>query len=455
MSLAIDVNDKNRARYGLIETFTTEETSQTKSLKPNGDNGVEWVEDDNPIILSNEVIVTQSNFTTTLGGTVDSTKDYFLDGKIDTGNTSIVIPSTGLSLRGYNFELSGLYSTEDNYTMFVSESIPIGSGNFIGQDYDISVSGTNSKVYELYDATGFNAFEFSRINYSNCTSLGDIYDYRQGLESGTGRFGGSPSLTLHGVWLGGYRISTSIIRGMSDTTTEPIFKAGTLFQMNSRFLTDINCDLGTLQPFCDFSNSNFPNPSTLQIHDTIFTRDGAFVPDDVNIFPNITPSELASDFRSNKGLGNTYVGGNSSVIIEAETTINTVSVWETLNTGAWLNLDLQHFDSPSTGQLRHLGDFPRDFEISAQVVIDGGANDSVSIKFRKWDDSEQAFEELDYTTQTRVINNLQGGRDVAYFNIFTGTTLDRNDYLYLQVRNNSDTSNVTAETSSFFRIQER
>ena len=252
MSLAIDVNDKNRARYGLIETFTTEETSQTKSLKPNGDNGVEWVEDDNPIILSNEIIVNQSNFATTLGGTIDSTKDYFLDGFIDTGATSIVVPSTGLSLRGYNFELSGLYSTEDNYTMFVSESIPIGSGNFIGQDYDISVSGTNSKVYELYDSTGFNAFEFSRINYSNCTSLGDIYDYRQGLESGTGRFGGSPSLTLHGVWLGGYRISTSIIRGMSDTTTEPIFKAGTLFQMNSRFLTDINVDLGTLQPFCDF-----------------------------------------------------------------------------------------------------------------------------------------------------------------------------------------------------------
>ena len=55
-----------------------------------------------------------------------------------------------------------------------------------------------------------NAFEFTRVNYINCTSLGDIYDYRQGLESGTGRFGGSPSLTLHGVWVGGYRITTSV-----------------------------------------------------------------------------------------------------------------------------------------------------------------------------------------------------------------------------------------------------
>jgi hypothetical protein len=339
--------------------------------------------------------------------------------------------------------------------MFISESIVIGSGNVLGMDYYIEVTGTNSKVYELYDATGFNAFEFQRVNYINCTSLGDIYDYRQGLELGTGRFGGSPSLTLHGVWLGGYRITTSVVRSMSDTTVEPLFKAGALFQMNSRFLTDINCDLGTLQPFCDFSNSNFPNPSTLQLHDTVFTRDSLFVPEDTNIFPNITPSELASDFRSNKGLGNTYVGGNSSVILEGETTINTISVWETLNASAWLDLDLQHFDSPSAGQLRHLGDFPRDFEISAQVVLDGGANDSVSIKFRKWDDSEGVFVELDYTTQTRVVNNLQGGRDVAYFNIFTGTTLDKNDYLYLQVRNNTNTNNVTAELSSFYRISER
>ena len=44
--LAIDVNDKNRARYGLIETFTTEETETNKRLSPNGYNGIQWVEDE-------------------------------------------------------------------------------------------------------------------------------------------------------------------------------------------------------------------------------------------------------------------------------------------------------------------------------------------------------------------------------------------------------------------------
>ena len=161
------------------------------------------------------------------------------------GATQITVPTTGLFLKGYNFESSGLISSADNYTMFISESPFIGSGGVLGTDYYVSVTGANSKVYELYDATGFNAFEFTRINYIDCTSLGDIYDYRQGLEIGTGRFGGSPSLTLHGLWRGGYRVTTSIVRSLAGTMTEPLFKEGTLFQMNSRFLTDINVDLPT------------------------------------------------------------------------------------------------------------------------------------------------------------------------------------------------------------------
>jgi len=404
--------------------------------------------------LQERIIVTQSNVSTTLGGVIDSTKEYFLDGIIDMGTIQITVPVGGMTIGGYSFDISGLTSSEDNYTMFVSESIAIGSGNLLGQDYLISVTGANSKVYELYDATGFNAFEFQRINYNDCTSLGDIYDYRQGFEGGTGRFGGSPSLTLHGIWLGGYRITTSIVRGVSDTTTEPLFKEGTLFQMNSRFLTDINCDLGTLQAFCDFSSVNFPNPSTLQVIGAIFTRDGASTSDDTNVFPNILASELASDFKGNKGVANTYVGGNSSVILEVETVIGTADTYETLN-GTFLGGDLQHFDTPANGQLRHLGNDPRDYEISANLVIEGGSNDTVSVKFRKWDNSLGVFSELEYTEQTRVINNLQGGRDVAYFTVLIGTTLDQNDYIYLQVKNNNDTTNVTAELGSFFRVASR
>lgn len=404
--------------------------------------------------LDNIIKVNQGNVATTLGGIIDSSKQYFIDGLVDMGTTQITVPPTGITLRGYSFNISGLISSEDNYTMFISESIAIGSGDVLGSDYYLSVTGGNSKVYELYDATGLNAFEFTRVNYIDCTNLGDIYDYRQGLEFGTGRFGGSPSLTLHGIWLGGYRITTSIVRNLAGTMTEPIFKGGFLFEMRSRFLTDINCDLPTLAPFIDFDATNFPNSSTLQIQGAIITRDGVTVASDTNITPNIGADELSSYWKNNNGLSNTFVGGTSVCLIEGQTTINTSGVYEDVG-GTWGGSQLQHFSVESEGKLKHLGNTPRDFEVSLNFNIDGGPNDELAIKFYKFDDSLGSEIALDYTIQKRPVNNFQGGRDVAFFVNFIGVTLDKDDLLYIKVANLSDTTNVTFEELSFFRIQER
>lgn len=415
-------------------------------------NGTEWVEFPADSSLEKIVIVNQSNVETTLGGTIDSTKEYFLDGVIDLGTTQITVPTTGITLRGYSFDLSALTSSEDNYTMFISESEAIGSGNVLGFDYYVSVTGASSKVYGIYDATGFNAFEFARVNYINCTSLGDIHNYRQGLEFGTGRFGGSPSLTLHGTWLGGYRITTSIVRSMSDTTTEPLFKEGTAFLMNSRFLTDINVDLGTLQPFCDFQTSNFANPSTLQVQNAIFSRDGVINADDTNIFTNIDKSDLIADWTGNNGLSNTFEGGRLSVSSENLTTIPSGSTWVTLN-AIWAESVLEHFDSPSSGQLRHLGSNPREYKCTVNFVIESQANNDIGIRLRKYDDSASTFVEFD--ERRRQVNSLVGGRDVAIFNFSFNVNLDQNDYVYFQVRNNSGNQNVTLELNSDWLLEQR
>jgi len=404
--------------------------------------------------LDNIIVVNQGNVSTTLGGIIDSNKEYFLDGIIDLGTTQITVPPTGITIRGYSFDISGLISSEDNYTMFISESIAIGSGNVLGSDYLISATGAASKVYELYDATGFNAFEFQRINYNDCTSLGDIYDYRQGLETGTGRFGGSPSLTLHGLWRGGFRITTSIVRGLDGTMTEPLFKEGVLFQMNSRFLTDINVDLPTLAPFCSFRAINFTNPNTIQFQGMELTRDGAYNSEDTNLTPNLSFSDLPCYWKNNNGLPNTFVGGTSLCLIEGQTTITTVGVYEDVQ-GTWGANDLQHFTIEAEGRLKHLGNTPRDFELSSNFNVDGGSNDDLAIKFFKFDDSTSTEIALDYTTQVRPVNNFSGGRDVAFFVNFLGVTLDKNDLLYVKVANLTDTSNVTFESGSFFRLQER
>ena len=402
--------------------------------------------------LLDRIIVNQSNYTTTLGGTIDSTKEYFLDGIIDMGTTQITVPSTGLNLTGYNFDVSGLVSSEDNYTMFISDVG--GSGNVIGKDYKVDVTGVNSQVYDLTDATGFNAFEFARINYNGCTSLGEINGYRQGLETGTGRFGGSPVLTLSGTWLGGYRITTSIVRGMSDTTAQPLFKAGTGFVMNSRFLSDANIDLGTLQPFVDFAPSNFPNSGTLQLQEMIITRDGVLDADDTNITPNITSDDLSSYWKRNNGLPNTYVGGTVSVVTEVTTTITTSDTYVDVE-GVFLTTGAEHFTGNADGELTHDGVSPREFTFTGNLTIEGSANRELGVRFVKWDDSTSSFVNLDYTETIRPVNSFVGGRDVAFFPISYGGTLDQNDYLKLQVKNITDTSNVSLEIGSYYSIQER
>ena len=426
----------------------------TRDLENGVMNGEKQIADLTPISAINAelsettIIVKQaSDF-----GVIDSTKVYVIDGIIDMGATQIVVPVGGITIIGYSFDVSGLISSEDNYTMFVSESIAIGSGNVLGADYHISVTGAASKVYELYDATGFNAFEFIRVNYNDCTSLGDIYDYRQGLETGTGRFGGSPSLTLHGLWVGGYRITTSIVRSLAGTMTEPLFKAGTLFQMNSRFLTDINVDLPTLAALLDFAPVNFPNPSTLQLQGCIVTRDGAFDADDSNYTPNISESDLSCAWADNNGMKNTFVGGEATLTTEILTAINTPGVFESLN-GTYTESSLTHFDSPAEGQLRHLGSNPREFTVIADFVIDGGQNDVIDLKLVKYDSS--AASNVDILIQRRQINAFVGSRDVAFFNIVKNINLDQNDYIFWEVANETDTTNVTAELDSYFIVNPR
>ncbi len=387
-------------------------------------------------------------------GTIDSSKVYKLDGVINMGSTSITVPPTGITIIGDSFDASGLISSADNYTMFVSESIAIGSGNLLMTDIKITTSGANSKVYELYDATGFNAHELNRVNYNDCTSLGDLYDYRQGLESGTGRFGGSPSLTLHGLWRGGFRITTSIVRSLAGTMTEPLFKSGTLFQMNSRFLTDINCDLPALAPLLDFSPVEFPNPGTLQLKGCEITRDGVYKASDSNITPNINKKDLPCYWKGNNGLPNTFVGATTSVTSEELTVIGAGSTWYTLE-GVFTGNGLEHFTASADGKLTHLGVNPREFEITSSLMLESTQNNDLSIRFVKWDDSLGSLAPLDYTIQTRQVNAFVNNRDVAFFTVINGLIMDQNDYIQLQVRNNSSNNDITAEVGSFFRIQER
>jgi len=222
--------------------------------------------------------------------------------------------------------------------------------------------------------------------------------------------------------------------------------------MNSRFRSNQNIDLPANASFVDFSPSNFVNPSTLQLDGCLITRDGVFDATDPNIIPNISASALVSEWMGNNGIDNTFVGGTNIITAEVTTTIVSDGVYVDL-AGTYATADLQHFDSPANGQLRHLGDSPREYQIGAQFVIEGTANDVVSIKAVVFRSAIPSFE--DGKVQSRVVNALQGGRNVAYYVYFDNITLNKDDYIKFQVANIGSTDDVTAELDSSFTVQAR
>jgi hypothetical protein len=383
-----------------------------------------------------------------LSGTLLSNVVYFIDGIIDMGSQSIEVPAGGLSLIGSTFDVSQLVSSASGYTMFTS---PVGgSGNLLGKDLAFETSGAGSQVFNLVSATGFDAFEFARINFNNCTSLGTVDSYRQGLEEGSGRFGGSPSLTLKGAWVGGYRITTSIVRSLSAGMTVPLFTAGAGFSMASRFLTDINCDLPASAALLDFTPTQFPNPSTLQIQGAIITRDGVLDATDTNITPNVAATDLCSAWRDNNGINNTFVGGVNVISTQAETVISAINIPSDFN-GTWVPYNLVHFDSPAGGDLRHIGNSPKEFRIPFDFVLEGANGDSYEIRLIKSD----GVTDTQVFSQTRVVNNLQGAREVAYFGATAYVTLDSGEGVLWQVVNLSSAANCTIEDSSQYNVEAR
>lgn len=402
-------------------------------------------------VLENLIVVNQSNFSTTLGGTIDPDKEYFLDGNIDMGTTTITVPSGGINIKGFDFKVSGLFSTENNYTLFISAVG--GSGDILLMDFKIDISGTTSQVFNLEADTGVEAFEMNMVNFNNCTSLGEVDGYRQGLETGTGRFGGTPELTLSGTWSGGYFISTSICRDLIDGSYF-LYKEGTVFTMASRFRSNANMDLNASVGFVDFVPANFPNANTLQFTETIIARNGLFDPTDATLIPNIGKGDIASSWRNNIGIDNTHVGGELDLTSETLTSITVLDQFETL-LGTFTSSDLQHFDSPSNGQLRHLAETPREYSFNGNLIIDGTANDILTVRIRRWDDSASGF--VTELTQTRKINPFSGTDDFAFFlYISRKIILDQDDYIFLEVANTSSGSNdITLKIDSYFIVEER
>ena len=263
--------------------------------------------------------------------------------------------------------------------------------------------------------------------------------------------GGTPQLTLSGTWLGGYFIDTSIVRGLTDGAYS-LFAEGTSFIMSSRFRTNQNVDLNTNVSLFDFQTSNFPNQNTVQIVDAIITRNSVFDSNDANITPNISSSDIVSNWSGNIGVGNTIRGGELNVDIE-QATLLSVNVWSDLN-ATWGASKLEHFDNPTSNQLRFLDNSESQFEVKGQIIISGGSGDDIEFRLAISRDDGSSFTEFSRVFQ-RNINFQFFGDDRADLTIIETLELSENDRVKLQVRNISDGTNVTALQDSYYLVEQR
>lgn len=388
-------------------------------------------------------LVNKSNYIDKLSS-IDSTKLYFIDEIIDIGVLSIEIPSTGAYFEGHNFDLSGLISTENNHTIFVS---PVGgSGNLLYNNIFLSTSGTASKVYDLTDSDGTHTIEISAVNFNNCTSLGEINGYRQGLEFNTGRFGGTPELTFSGNQ-NGYRASTTIVRGISNISS--LFKTGTSLLFSGRFIVGMNLDLPTTGAFIDFSDINFANDESLQLEDCRITRNGVLNSSDTNIYPNINESNVKSLWTDNAGIPNTQKYIKASITTEVITTIALANTYYPLE-GTFTVDESSHFDMPSNGEFQLLSGNGK-YQVTGDIQIDGNANDVIDIRVTSSNDGGVTFPTV-INHIRRQVNSFVGGRDVAFFPINFIASIKENERLRLEVENTTAARDVTAELDSYFII---
>lgn len=375
--------------------------------------------------------------------------DYFIDGFVDMGSTEIIIPQgEAFSISGINPSVSGLTSSSDNYTMFRSAGLGI-------QDFDIdglsiSVTGTNSQVYDLKNQTGTQAFRSSDVLYSGCTSLGTLDGFVGGLESNIRKFGGTPDLTLEGSWFGGFRCDVVLVNGVDNSMSDAIYTAGGSLLFSNRFVTNVNANIGDTAPLFDFSPSNFSTSNLFEIQGAIIQRNGTFDPADATITPNTSHTEVTSNWSDNIGVYNTIQRGRLTITSEVTTTISSTDVFVDLE-GVYVATDTSHFSHPQNGTLKHLGDVPQQFELLGELILDGQQNAELDLRVAIYRAASDSYE---YGAPLRrVVNNLQGGRDVAFYTLVDVFVLNEDDEVNLQVANHSNTSNITGELNSFWVLK--
>lgn len=409
----------------------------------NGTDGVDGIDYIETGQIAQEVIyVTEAS---QLSGTLDSTKLYFIDGQIDMGTTSIIVPPNGLNIRGHGFGISGLFSTENSFTLFVGDGVNY-SGDLFLTELDIRISGTGSQVFNLDNEENFNAIEWNTVNFIACTSLGTATNYRQGLNRNVAWISCKEGITMDGTWAGGWAALDSIVVGAPMAGI--LFEAGATLVINGSFRSNLNIlGIGTAGGyFSDFAPSNI-------------TLDGGFLLDNiranpsVNNLPNMPSTSTKALIRNSIGLDNTYPGAvaqpnaDSTVTISAANTLYQITNAVTLSEDYWYSLANTNgiqLDSTQTVEV----------VVQGTMSFTGSSNREMVVQLRKYDDSAASYVNIgpEYST---TLNGGSTGTRAENISFSATTSMQQNDRIEVWIKNITDTTNITVLSGGQFQVFER
>lgn len=395
-----------------------------------------------PVIPNDQIIVKDASDLQN----IDSSKVYLIDGFIDMGTQQIEVPSGGFFFRGLDYFTSGLFSTEDNYTMFVNAAGQ-AAGNVRSFNVEIYVSGLNSQVFDLDNQENGGAIEFNSTNFGTfstlTTSLGSLSNYRQIRTDDVAFIRIGDGLTFNGTWLGGFAIRDTILLAIPANVT--IFKEGTSLDFQGSSISNVNAIStdDTVTVF-DFQDINFSRDEGFALNAARFNINS-------NPIPNMSLSTTKRFFKDCSGVKNTFPGGRWEVTSQTVTPLTVGVLTKVLGTTSYD--DLVHFSQTVDNAFIYDSEIAKEFTITGQLVVDGGPNDEIEIVIRKWDDPTSSY--INLRSFIRTISNVVGGLDISYFDPYVSADLDTNDRIEVWVQNNTDNTNITLLNGSFLVINQR
>lgn len=381
-----------------------------------------------------------------LAGDLSSTILYYIDGAVDMGTQSITVPEGGLHLASFGLSISMLFSTEDNYTMFISPATYSGDLRIDG--VDLKTSGTNSQVYDLDNDGNGNTCELINGNYDTCTALGTVANYRQGFWSNVAFLNTVDGITLDGVMAGGFTAVDSLVIP-TGTFTGTLFKAGASLQINGSFRSNMNV-LGVA------SGGKFTDISPDEItEDAAFFMNGVRGDPDLDLFPNMPNTSIKALFTDCVGISNTRPG--IEILIDGAAVNDVITQNEYIQLQAEASPQKETWFSQYGGTSEELAviydsEQTLDVNIHLNMAFSASGIVEVGLRLRQWVDADSQYVDIG-PVNIGTTNQGPAGDRAEGVDLATTATLNKNDRIEVWGANLTNTTDITTEDHGNLLIQ--